>query len=163
LAYAGPCGRGAAAQDLPRLIPRTQTPNVCLQCTSCLRGSARDSLGHLGRIHPSCPDATLLRLAKSALPIGQNAPLSGDRALDAGLRGSRAPESGETGLRSYFCMPPGSWRKRLLSPPSIYCGTWPFHRRRYCCWMSTGVSEAATLALYVVSALPWVSQPPRHF
>jgi hypothetical protein len=41
LAYAGPCGRSTAAQDLPRLIPRTQAPNVCLQRTSYLRGNTR--------------------------------------------------------------------------------------------------------------------------
>jgi radical SAM superfamily enzyme YgiQ (UPF0313 family) len=64
LADAGPRGRGAAAQDLPRLIPRTQTPNVCLQRTSCLKGSARDPLKHLGLLTLSAlpPEAWERRL-----------------------------------------------------------------------------------------------------
>jgi hypothetical protein len=36
-----------------------------------------------------------------------------------------------------------------LSPLSIYCGSWPFQRIRYCRWMSVGVKEDATLALFL--------------
>jgi radical SAM superfamily enzyme YgiQ (UPF0313 family) len=64
LAYARPCSRCAAAQDLPRLIPRAQTPNVCLQRTSCPRGSARDPLKPLGLLSISAllPEAWERRL-----------------------------------------------------------------------------------------------------
>jgi hypothetical protein len=41
-----------------------QTPNVCLQRTSCLRGSARDPLKHLGLLSISAllPEAWERRL-----------------------------------------------------------------------------------------------------
>ena len=64
MAYAGPCGCSTAAQDLPRLIPRTQAPNACLQRASCLKGSARDPLKHLGLLIVSAllPEAWERRL-----------------------------------------------------------------------------------------------------
>src|SRR5436309_4147234 len=46
---------------------------------------------------------------------------------------------------------------RLISaplPPSWYCGSWPFHFWRYCCWIKTGERDCATRALYSASAAP---------
>ena len=37
-------------------------------------------------------------------------------------------------------------------PPSWYCGSWPFHFWRYCCWIKTGERDCATRALYSASA-----------
>ena len=64
MAYAGPCGRGVASQDLPRLISCARAPNVCLQRPSCLRGSARDPLKYLGLLSISAllPEAWERRL-----------------------------------------------------------------------------------------------------
>jgi Domain of unknown function (DUF4070) len=78
LVYAWPCGRGAAAQDLPRLIPRVQTPNVCLQRTSCLKGSARDPAQGSRPLEHLCP----------APGVGAVAGGSEHPAADAGRRRS---------------------------------------------------------------------------
>src|SRR2546423_545274 len=59
----------------------------------------------------------------------------------------------------------GIWRNGTAPPPpSVYCGSRPSQRARYCCWISTGVSEAATRALYAASASPFsrsASATPR--
>ena len=42
---------------------------------------------------------------------------------------------------------PGSWMSGVAVPPRLYWGSRPSHLARYCCWISTGVSEEATFAL----------------